>query len=932
LGDLKSLYRFKEERFTSFQHSVRIYIHGVDVSPWLKGEISVSYANRDGHNALSLTLANPRGLWQLNGRNLGMDPANGNKSEFSGKNEFNESAKAEIFSYKSDAKLNPSFPLDVTQTAFADTKKGTSTNQNVSALAGKSPFFPAATFEENRYRLALNDCIFNKNDYTRAFIANPLAPLGDQWMEIFCGFIQEHPITTNYINGESSVRISATCIKQQLTKMRVQVNTHLADLDPQSVIEDGFYADFIFPSINSHPFAQSSLEDTIKTLILGTSLPNSDKTSPSDLKKKVGDFHIGNVVCYDPSNPGNVLERWHLMSMFGVNKVPFPTGGAADDMWLTYREMQAIGKATKPGQDGTVGTPVSRYLHFLLPATGTGAHSLTTYNIMGGGIAQARDWTNRWEVIRDFASKLDFQVLTSPSGDILVEFPQYGFTPCAYMNSFGSKKAIGSTDTAALASHKVSQSTSLKGNNKAVDPAKAFAQCADTKNTLASLFVFDRFEKEGTLNDEAEDFPTVLQVSGGMAFSASNTGAIDVLHPRAYIFSKQLVSRYGVISESVDYPYAGQRPEDIGGSGSPLVRRMAQLGLIEYTKRMANASTWQGSLVYRPFLLPNRPIELKRSARIGNITSVTHTWHVGKDAITAVVTNQLMAKRPDGSYRLLTGAINTPIDYAAIWGKETEESSKGFNKESKEFIPKAPISGVEANTGTSKQSDQKVKEESNKPKPSSFTSLLSESGSTELSALFPPFRRKVAQMIAYANDTLKLDAKVTSTFRSGGKQRDMINSGKFPVIGEPYLSMHQYGLAVDITIAGHEEPQDRELKILNEANIKSGPPYLVWGGNFSSYDGVHFEVPYDWMNVRKARAILDLFVGQGMSEAEGIQQIWHAIYAHVPGNDQDLLVPKADNLESVVASADVDAPVKFLVPAACDDNKLLKKPGLKVRV
>jgi hypothetical protein len=101
--------------------------------------------------------------------------------------------------------------------------------------------------------------------------------------------------------------------------------------------------------------------------------------------------------------------------------------------------------------------------------------------------------------------------------------------------------------------------------------------------------------------------------------------------------------------------------------------------MIEYTKRLANSSTWEGTLAYRPFLFPNRPIHLLRSNRIGNITAVTYSWSIGKDAGVSIALNNLMAERigKDGnsSFRLLTGAVNTPISYATLWGNKGDKET-----------------------------------------------------------------------------------------------------------------------------------------------------------------------------------------------------------------------------------------------------------------
>jgi len=923
---------------------MRVYIHGVDVSPWLKGDVTVSYANREGFNTASINLSNPRGLWLLHERNL--------LGDWSGKGEFDESAKFEIFKWKNSIEYNTAYNLNITRSIFGSTtaKPVESTQAELSSAFAKNPYFPPSRGEDKKYRLAVNDCIFNKHDYMRIFIKNPLGDYAaNEWMEVFCGFVQDHPVTTNYITGESTVRITGSCIKQQLAKMRVSMNPHLAAIDPSPLSTTGFYKDFMFSGGMSHPFAQSSLEATIRTLILGTQLPQQDNATNAiggvatkEMQSKIGDFKMGNTICYNPTEPGNTLERWHLMTIFGVNKKPFPTGGGNDDLWLTQTEMEAIGKSTRPIINNQIcGDPTARYLHFLLPSSGTGAGTLVQAGIVTGAqVTGAREWTTRWDVIRDFASKLDFQVLTSPSGDILVEFPMYGFTPCAFLTNFTSSTTAKILTPEEKA--KESKSVPLADTNDPDISQKAWNQCQNVQGTLANIFVFDKHEKEGTLNDEAEDFPTILNVTGGSAFAPTNINTGEVFQPRAVVYSPLLADRYGIIVESVDFPFAGQDPGDQGGDiNSPLTRRLAQLGLIEYTKRLAHASTWQGSIVYRPFLFPNRPIELKRSARIGNMTSVSHTWNIPREATTAVSTNMLLSKRISiqngqtvSDYRLLTGSLNTPLDYGAIWGEATPQGIPVSKETGEEFPEMTPDAGVRVELGDSKKSTGDV----NTPDTDirSVTELLRKDSTLSLNALFPPFARLVVKLIDAAK-AAGLKPIITSGYRSPSKQAQIkADREKYPVAAEPYLSMHQYGLAIDITLEGAVGISDRSLGNLQLINNKIGAN-LKWGGEFPTYDGVHFQIPAGWgMSVAMAKAIVFADKRKNQSEdAIGIQMVWKAIYAK-----NLTLLEEGDQYTPADFAFDPSRPDSFIVnpnigvpPMAppCDNTEYLQTPGLKMK-
>lgn len=938
MGKLDDLYGFTEKRFTSYNHSLRVFIYGSDVSAWLKGNVTITYSARDGFNTASFDLANPRRIFQIAEWNLCDTPVSSLKQDC-GKpayfkitgDEYSEQVKKEIFIKKQSENiyywktvLQNGGSLSVTSTALGT--RGGHRGIPISATAANAhlfssnPYFPPRQYEESKYRLYLNDCIFNKNDYIRIFSKNPFKASNDEWVEVFCGFIQDHPISTNFLTGESTVRITATCVKQQLQRMRVNVNKSLGELDAQPIADTVFYHDFINNSEQySHPFANASLEDAVKTLILGTANPSRDPKKLTDAirHQMYGNFKLGNLVCYNPASPGNTLERWHLMTVFGVNKVPFPKGGNQDDLWLTTKEMNTIGANTFPDKsaDAVVGGPSSRYLHMLLPAGGTGPGTLVTYDTLQHGNASAvREWSTRWEVIRDLASKLDFQVLTSPSGDLLLEFPQYGFTPCAYLTDFGAQEAAtpaGTVNDAADAA-KSSHSTPLTGSSNETGSPKGFrTDCHNYHNSykhaIAPLFVYRVHQKEETLSDEAEDFPTILTVTGGMAFHQTSLKAGDIFAPRGFVTSPLLVDRYGVIAETVDFPFAGQRADDQGTTDSTIVKRLTQLGLIEFTKRMADASTWSGSLVYRPFMFPNRPIQLGKSNRIGLTTNVTYTWVVGQSASMSINCHMLMGRRHDGSFRLITGSVNTPIDYGAIW-HESDTSVKD--------------SSTLSSTSNSKSTDPATARSQAQPaaKPGNDAEKLGAApGSQSLDGLMPEFRTIVENLIALAADN-GTPVIVTSAFRTPEKQAQISEDNAT----SPYRSPHELGLAVDLVPASDPTAPTRAVlvgKKVKMVGIHDYQPWADfgrklmddymkaypdpdqqpnWGGNSpgfwtytdagtgkreSSYDYIHYQAPKTWgfNGSSTMYKIYDqLRDKKNLSPQQAREKLWQAIRAHKP--------------------------------------------------
>ena len=876
--NIHKLYQFQESRFTSLTHELRVYIYGADVTPWLKGDLSITYGNRDGFNTCSFELANPRKLWQLTRDNL-----NGIWRESVG--EYSEGEKLVIYRWKNNEHINPSFNLDINTVILGQRATTVEATQ-----PGPLKLRPTEEGTERRYRLAVNDCIFSRQDPMRIFMRNPFGttdPL-NEWVEIFCGFVHDHPITTNYQTGESTVRISGYCIRQLLTKMRVQMNRLTLASDVGPIFSRSFFSDYVSSEVSKNPFSGTTLEDTIKKLILGSATLAPGETAL--VTNGIGAFKMGNVVCYDPAAPLNTLERWHLMTIFGVNKLPFPTG-ADDDLWLTTAEMVNIGRITIDLPDTYGQGPGGRYLHFLLPVGGTGAGALVQSTIDESPMRQV-EWTTRWEIIREFASKLDFQVTTSPSGDILVEFPMYGFTPHVFTNTGGivppvppptfaqQQAAQASAKSVAAAAVQPPTPTNSSSNAQFQEDLAAYdaqqkaivndylfsypaaasaAQQANAKSVasvvnqidqgaiptgLAALLTFQLHQIEDTLNDEAEDFPTIIQVDGGNAVEPLNvaqSGTAPLTNIRAYVYSPVLVSRFGVIAEQMSIPFAGQRGGDIAGAtDSPIAKRIGKLALIEYMKRLADSSTWDGSVVYRPFLFPNRPVWLMRSSRMGILTSVTQRWTIGKSAATTLSLNMLMFERynpsnpsPQTEYRLPTGAANTPIDYANIW----KDSAQGQSNSGVISVvgTKDPPSSA-ANGGAGAVGSGTAVPVTASTAPDVVVPFR------DPTYMYKPFSDAIAAALSAA-EAQGMKVTITATFRDPKKQEAMKahpdvygvakdKNGRFVQVAEPWKSCHQYGMAVDIKIASGKRSDYKKFAALAGDSIH-------WGGNYGDY--VHYE-------------------------------------------------------------------------------------------
>lgn len=797
---LSDLFNFKEKRFFPLTHSVRIFIFGQEVTAWLKNSINVTYASRDSFNTCNFELSNPNQLWQITSLN---HPRNGSTGKWrTASGAYNEDAKRKIFDLKSNDYISPALNMNIRKVQLGNVSQAGMPNLT-NPIKGNPTI---KSDQERRYRLAIGDCIFNKHDPLRIFIKNPYANR-DEWVEVFCGYIHNHPITTNWLTGESTLRIEGYCVRQMLTKMRCALNVR-SNMSPEIILDSGFYADFANSGLLNHPFAKTSLEQTIRELIIGSPIAKGpderDLTGGAKPQRTgLGFFKLGNTVCYNPNIPKDrALERWHLLTMFGVHKTKDPQ--PADNLWLTYREVNAIGEQTLPFNiNNGIGGPDSRYLHFLLPKGGTGASTLTSY-CNDSTIPPNTSWTTRWDIIRDFAAALDFQVMTSPSGDILVEFPQYGFSPSAYWSE------------------------------PVAPDVKDAAESMDNAKGLSKLFTFERHQKEETLSDEAEDFPTVLTVTGSLANkdeTMENNTDVGGIDNTAYVYSPTLIARYGMIAEVHDVPYAGQEQDTTHTEA--ITTRLAKIGLLEFTKRMAQGSSVDTSVVYRPFLFPNRPVWLKRSHRMGVLTSVSHKWNIRQDATTDISVGMLMAERYDGSYRLMTGSGNTPIDYQNLWGTEGSQDPGHENCGVRTGCtdPKSPTTVNMQGPGKSKGAYPGNLGPFSPP--SRGLNTLYPAFADTLNSVLKQWVIKYPNIKIIVNETFRTYATQKRYWDEWQADKKARRKSKYYKVAYPGTSMHELGLAVDLHV------QNNDYEALAKFVVDTSGGLIVWPEKMS--DPVHFE-------------------------------------------------------------------------------------------
>jgi hypothetical protein len=462
-----------------------------------------------------------------------------------------------------------------------------------------------------RWPLQERSIVFHKNDPVRIFIHNPLTADDDAWMYGFTGFVDQYPVQTDYLTGQSTIQIQCYDIKSLMQKMRVQQNSVIPTVEPTQLFQDrsSIFADLISPGRWSHTFANLAFEDSMALLTTGTRVDRRGQGR----KFGVGDLAVGKIVTYpvteNPNDDVNraTLEEWHSLCLNGAAPLT-STNEIADTSLLTRQQVDLIGRETT--SDGAY-APTRALVHFLLPKDGTAARNLTQQTFDAG--SEQRDFVTRFEIITDFCARLDYEFLVLPNGDIAFEFPMYDFLP----EDFGDYKGV---------------------------------------------FEADYHLMNGNMADESGDIVTAVVVSGGPARTNVDEygNAPPSVVPRGIIQSSVMAARVGVTVEQVSLPFVQS------------AARLRSLGFIEFQKRLSNASSFDMEFGFRPFILPNRPLYNIVEKRMGLTSSVTNTMEVFGACSTGTSIKYVRQVRSDGTFRFITGSDAMPISYRKIFPGNTK--------------------------------------------------------------------------------------------------------------------------------------------------------------------------------------------------------------------------------------------------------------------
>lgn len=619
---------FKEQKHTEYNHSVRVYICGADVTQYLTSSVSVSYADRAGINMCNFSLSNAERIFEITDENLGVGTPN-NKEVFrmvppnSPFGIYSEEPKFRIYNYKK--KNNTSHAIK----SFGPVETKTSATMGASGriLGQARDASKSESAGTNRYPLVAGSLVFHKYDPVRVFILNPLpgaAADTQQWVNVFTGYLDVKPYSQDYVTGYSVINITCQDIRTLMQQMRTQINPSSQVGNENSLefrggkknqISDsasaGFFNDLIPQNAQiSHVLGGFSFKQSINFLIFGveaktkpTSLIDNNTANTRTNLGSVGKLKQGKTFKYTPGDKkaAITLEEWNNLVIFG-------TAGR----FLTEAEMVAVGEGTTPTGEHS---PDAQAVHYLWPFSGAPISNLVEFDRNASPTTKA-DWSTRLELLVQLCKNIDYQFYVTGSGDIVFEFPMYDFLPSNYGPSYAALYTFDS--------HNVKDNVNDEGGSP-----------------ISALIVNSSY-LQGELNKGNATVPGTVSVATPIELTRT-------------IFSNVLASRIGVHVETHSVP--GVRNQNT----------LTQLGMIEFAKRLSDFDKFDMSPTYRPYIGVNRPMHNVVKRRLGCTTSVTSAWTI-RESVTIQFNLSFTRKQEnDGKFRFISGGEALPISYNVIY-------------------------------------------------------------------------------------------------------------------------------------------------------------------------------------------------------------------------------------------------------------------------
>ena len=701
---------FVEQEDQVYYMDVRLFIEGAEVSWWLQDTIGISLGGTGTNNSLSVTLANPDGLWLFT-------EDNAQKKWLTGKGPYDESAKKTIYENKQ--------------------------RRNSQDKVTKQWVYPLAPWQP----------VFHKHDCVRCFIRNP-ASYEDYWMPAFTGFIDTHPTQDDYLTGAANVSLSCYDIKGIMKKMRVSLNPMPSASDAGQIKGDflakdallnedaGMFQDLFGNGAKNHPLAGKSFEQALSFLFFGSSsyktqgdssisidifggthtatmstekdaaerkertLTNEEKDALRKfealnnkvevIKRGSFDPNTGTWVSektyqdYNSSHPPSKREKQALASDART--------ALALSKALNAAKQRAISDKVKNSEKKSDGKTVNKK-----PTTVSTNKAYTkghvgrftkgyTFHYPGDSLER---WHNLCLLGNPAGYYLSFDQVTelgrgtvldnlrgSPfNGAVHYLLPKEG-TPAASVVQIDEHYKIDFAQGVSYATRYelVDRIVAELEFNWMVTPAgdvavefPMFDFNPDAFGIYRRSFIVDQHATSASIEDEATDIPTAMVVTGQEQYTSLQQNADGMarsIHPlRSVVYSPVLATRLGANVEEIVAPI---------GLGRNNVKQLEAWAALQLQKRIGQSSTISAGIPFRPWLLPNRPLLHTTRDRMGLIYTINHSITINEVANTQPNMNYVRVKDNEGKYRYATGGENMAINYSTMFTKAGDVTKSGL--------------------------------------------------------------------------------------------------------------------------------------------------------------------------------------------------------------------------------------------------------------
>lgn len=684
---------FREQKHQVFHLSAVVYIQGVDVSRWLTSDISIDYNLNSSPNTCSFTLDNSLNRFTLTPENFQ------GKWRMARDVEFSEWEKRQLYDFKSQLNVNPAdslsgglrYPLehygsifhimDPVRVWIRNPASGYEADEWIPAFTGYVVSKPRTTDYVNPnsnieiqcqdIRFLMRKMRINDNTVLAQLPGEALTGNASPFDSSFfgpanvqedVGFFRDITVTSSkyenpWVNLNLPQLVQALTFAENaqdvidavnspdrpgLEEQKREIEREIARIGPGgdpselSQLQANLNAvnsrlEIYDSSITNRRSAQRAESPSGPS---GTSVDSSQSIESIQLRQgrsRIGGMQRGFFpsASFSTRLPDSVdarrsfLRNWYSLLFFGtpVRNILDSDGrtGSLDYSTQNYRywklaEVRDAGRLTK---SDFAWRPDAQLVHMIEPSSGSpGDPIFRDVSVLSSSLSTSRNFVDRLQIISDACDGIDYKFWVTGTGDIAFEFPQYDFNPADY----GSW-----SDVLNVNFHMLNES----------------------------------FDNEST------EITTVMVAVGSLTGISNipNPQSVELFAPSKLavgVWSPTLVSRHGVKVEIVSYPQISTERE--GGLG-----RLRQLATLEFQKRLALADFFSVGIVYRPWLIPNKPLFFKRSARYGLIDNIRHVFpatvgllHIGTPS-TSISLIYSRGIDPFGIPRYITGGPSQAV-------------------------------------------------------------------------------------------------------------------------------------------------------------------------------------------------------------------------------------------------------------------------------